>query len=486
MTCPNGCEMSSYSLDTKYMTCECDVNNNGIVELDVHHISAKNIESSFLSTFKNTNYKVMRCYNLVFNFKIFCHNYGSIITLILFLIYVGFMIYYIFKEISPIKIGVSKLLFEQRQREEYNANALKPYIFKAKNYAKSEKSKKSSKKKKNKKIKETNESFPPKKIGIARKNKITSDEKRDKTNIRLIDIVNRRSKVDKDAGSVKSDKVRKKKSIIDYQGEMNQKTEANLLNQKNKVDSIYSKDKSKLKLKENDEKDKNDEFDNYELNNMEYYDACKYDTRTCLKTYWSVLLREHYFIFTFFSRNDYNLFYIKIERFFILICTEVTMNGLFFVHETMYKKQTGDTSFAQKIPQIIFSLLVSHAVEILLCFLSMTDKHYYQIKALPPFEKNDEKIIDILDCIKRKLVGFFVFTFLFFLFHWYFISAFCAVYQNTQVIYLRDSAISILTSFIDPFIIYGASCLLRAISLSKCCKKKLSCVYKLSDIIPFF
>ena len=162
------------------------------------------------------------------------------------------------------------------------------------------------------------------------------------------------------------------------------------------------------------------------------------------------------------------------------------MNGLFFVHETMYKKQTGDTSFAQKIPQIIFSLLVSHAVEILLCFLSMTDKHYYQIKALPPFEKNDEKIIDILDCIKRKLVGFFVFTFLFFLFHWYFISAFCAVYQNTQVIYLRDSAISILTSFIDPFIIYGASCLLRAISLSKCCKKKLSCVYKLSDIIPFF
>ena len=484
MTCPSGCEMSSYSLDTKYMTCECDVNNNGIVELDVHHISAKNIESSFLSTFKNTNYKVMRCYNLVFNFKIFCHNYGSIITLILFLIYLGFMIYYIFKEISPIKIGVSKLLFEQRQREEYNANVLKPYIFKAKNNAKSEKSKKSTKNKKNKKIKETKESFPPKKIGIARKNKITSDEKRDKTNIRLIDIVNRKSKVDKNAVSVKSAKVRKKKSIIDYQGEMNIKTEETLLNQKNKLYSINNKDKSKSKLKLKEKE--NVEFDNYELNNMEYYDACKYDTRTCLKTYWSVLLREHYFIFTFFSRNDYNLFYIKIERFLILICTEVTMNGLFFVHETMYKKQTGDTSFAQKIPQIIFSLLVSHALEIFLCFLSMTDKHYYEIKALPPYEKNDEKIIDILDCIKRKLVTFFVFTFLFFLFHWYFISAFCAVYQNTQVIYLRDSAISILTSFIDPFIIYGITCLIRAISLSKCCKKKVSCVYKLSDIIPFF
>ena len=88
--------------------------------------------------------------------------------------------------------------------------------------------------------------------------------------------------------------------------------------------------------------------------------------------------------------------------------------------------------------------------------------------------------------MKRKLVGFFVFTFLLFLFHWYFISAFCAVYQNTQVIYLRDSAISILISFIDPFIIYGINCLLRVISLSFFCKNKLCCIYNLSDILPLF
>ena len=90
---------------------------------------------------------------------------------------------------------------------------------------------------------------------------------------------------------------------------------------------------------------------------MGYFEASDLDKRSFIRTYWSVLVREHYVLFTFVSRNDYNLFYIKIERFFILICTEVTMNGMFFVHETMYKKQTGDTSFAQKIPQIIFSLL---------------------------------------------------------------------------------------------------------------------------------
>ena len=88
--------------------------------------------------------------------------------------------------------------------------------------------------------------------------------------------------------------------------------------------------------------------------------------------------------------------------------------------------------------------------------------------------------------MKRKLVGFFVVTFLLFLFYWYFISAFCAVYQNTQVIFLRDCGISLLTSLFESLIIYGATTILRTISLLTCCRKKLGCVYKLSDLIPIF
>ena len=485
MTCPSGCEMSTYSLDTKYITCECDVNGNGIVELDIHHISAKNIENSFLTTFKNTNYKVMICYNLVFNFKIFCHNYGSIIILIFFIIYVVFMIYYIIKDITPLKVSISKNIFEEQKKVNFNNDYIKPY-FLSKNKPKSEYTKKHKRtaqssesliKSKYKKNKKETESFPPKKT---RAMKIGHKES-DKTQLKLIDILKSRNKADKETKSVGENKP-KKKLIINNKYGNKLETEENLLNQKAKINYNDSKGKSKSKK----DKQKNKIFDDFELNNMTYYDACEYDNRTCLKTYWSILKREHYVLFTFISRNDYNLFYIKIERFFILICTEVTMNGLFFVHETMYKKQTGGLSFAQKIPQFIFSLLVSHAVEIILCFLSMTDKHYYQIKALPQNNERNQKIVDILDCVIRKLTGFFVFTFLFFLFHWYFISAFCAVYQNTQLIYLRDSAISILTSFIDPFIIYGITCILRAISLCRCCRKKLSCVYKISDLIPIF
>ena len=415
------------------------------------------------------------------------------------------MIYYCCKDITPIKVSISKLLFEEQMKDESNnknRNSL-PIIF----LTKSEKNKRDIKNKKKSQNKSTKDFYPPKKTQAKKifntYKKENSFERKKSGNSKLIDIVKTKKKNIKnnyndDEESVKSDKFRKRKSIMDYEAEVETKTKENLFIRQNalnkKLDTLMEIDlsKSKQKLKSNKEKEKEKEnkkqniYDDYELNNMKYDDAYDLDNRSCLKTYWSVIKREHYVIFTFISRNDYNLFYIKIERFFILICTEITMNGMFFVHETMYKKQTGDTSFAQKIPQFVFSLLVTHGIEIILCFLGMTDVHYYEIKALPKEEKNDERIFRILDKLKRKLIAFFIFTFLLFLFHWYFISAFCAVYQNTQVIFLRDCGITILTSLIDPFIIYALTCILRAISLSKCCKKKLCCIYKLSDIIPIF
>ena len=103
----------------------------------------------------------------------------------------------------------------------------------------------------------------------------------------------------------------------------------------------------------------------------------------------------------------------------------------------MHRKYTNgeDFTFVQKIPQILFTLITSHIIEVFLCYLAMTDTQIYKIKALPKDQNNGEKIIDIIDCMRNKLTGFFIFTFLLFLFYWYFISAFCAVYQNTQVIF---------------------------------------------------
>ena len=256
------------------------------------------------------------------------------------------------------------------------------------------------------------------------------------------------------------------------------------------IDNLKTSDEiNKNKNEENDDKKKEKlNLDNFELNNLDYEEASDLDNRSFCTTYYSVLMREHLFLFTFLSWNDYNIFHIKMERFLLQLCTDMTMNGLFFIHESMHKKYTEneDFTFVQKLPQLLFTLIVSHIIEVILCYFSMTDSAYYEIKSLPKTRESQEKILNIINCVERKLVSFYVISFLLFLFYWYFISAFCAVYQNTQVIFLRDSGISFLISFIDPFIIYAFTCLLRKISLSICCKKKLCCIYKLSDLIPIF
>ena len=224
------------------------------------------------------------------------------------------------------------------------------------------------------------------------------------------------------------------------------------------------------------------------INNLEYEQACEYDKRSFCRTYISTLFREELVLFTFFSCHDYNLLYVKLARFLILACTNMTMTALFFFHKTMYKKQDIEEnwSFVQKLPQLLFVLIANHIIEVYLCFLSMTDSSVYEIKALSKKPNNGKKIIDIIDCMKAKLIAFFISTFILFLAFWYFISAFCAVYKNTQEIFIRDSSISFVTSLLDPFVIYGLTMMLRRISLSLCCRKKACCLYKLSDIIPIF
>ena len=466
--CPEGCDYSSYSLDNKYIKCECDLNNT-YVTLNIKHINGENIYQSFLSPLKFSNYKVMICYNLVFNLKIFLKNIGSILSLICFIIYIIIMIFYSFRDISSLKVKISKILFDDSEKNQILENKASPKFNNNKmNFL--EKTKKTNEKKFN---------YPPKRVSKI----ISKDDNRKNTDDeKLVQNYknNKNNKIKKRRGSKKfSKRASKTKNTIKNKGlkirEINQNA--------TKIDKTEINSGNSM-VNENENKN----LDNFELNNLDYDEACEIDKRGFFSTYLSVLMREHLILFTFCTFYDYNLFYIKLERLFLLICTNFAVNGLFFVHETMYRKYVGeeDFTFIQKIPQLLFTLIVSHIIEVILCSLSMTDTNIYEIKSLPKDEKNNKKIVDIIDCMKKKITAFFIVTFFLFLFYWYFISAFCAVYQNTQVIFLRDSGISFLTSLLDPFFIYAITTLLRIISLSSCCKKKLACVYKLSDIIPIF
>ena len=152
-----------------------------------------------------------------------------------------------------------------------------------------------------------------------------------------------------------------------------------------------------------------------------------------------------------------------------------SMNIFFFSDESMHKVflNYGKFDFIQQIPQIIYTTIVSQIMEIFLCYLSLTDKYIYQIK-------NSEQNLE-----EKDIIIFFIITFILSGFYWYLVAAFCAVYENTQIIFLKDCLSSFILGLLYPFFIYLFPSALRIISI-KYSKHELKCIYKLSDIIPFF
>ena len=452
--CQENCEFSSYDSESRHLECSCRVQDN-IETVDYKKFSWKKLHNTFYDVLKYSNYKVIFCYKLVFDTAIFGYNKGFWILFILFLLYLTQLTIYLFKKISPFKIYIARFHFNRKILNMIEDNK-QSIDFQNKIVISTERN--------NIFSPNPNSQFPPKKqssinnIDIIKNEKYKGKDSNDKLNIKLKEN-NSRNKGDLMVVSKK--KISKFSSTNSEEMKENQIAENNIILLKNKI------------------------MDDFEFNNLEFEKALELDNRNFIRTYWSILKREHSIIFTFFNHNDYNLYYTKFARFIFLIATDLAMNVFFFSDETMNKLYLsyGEYDFVQQIPQIIYSKIITNVMEVFLCFLSLTDKHYYQIKVLSKSQKI--KIFEIIKCVRVKIIIFFIFTFLIFLFYIYLVTAFCAIYEKTQIVYLKDSLSSFVLGLITPFIIYFFPCLFRLIALrSKCAKWK--CMYSLSELIPIF
>ena len=270
--------------------------------------------------------------------------------------------------------------------------------------------------------------------------------------------------------------------FYDYQFKNKLKINETINIQSNKEMIILSStlDDENGKHKKND----NYELSNYELNNLKYEDFIQLDKRNFIQIYWALLKRENLLFFTFFSKDDFNLFSAKLARFIFLLCTDMVLNLLFFSDDSMNKifLTYGKYDFIQKIPQMIYTVIVSSIIDLLICFLILTDKAINQIKKLK--FKNYVNTYPIFRIIKIKLIVFFALTIVLLTFYWYIISTFCAVYKNTQNIFLKDSFFSFLLGLIYNIILYIIPSILKVI-----CRKykdsNMKILYRLSYILPF-
>ena len=240
------------------------------------------------------------------------------------------------------------------------------------------------------------------------------------------------------------------------------------------------KDKVKNKICKNLIKDYND----YELNRLEYKEALKIDKRTYIQYYFSLIKRKQLIIFSFYTKDDYNSRSIKICLFFFTFALSYSVNALFFTDSTMHKiyVDQGIFNLVYQIPQIIYSTIILSIINIVVTFFSLTEKKILELKKNKEKGNIKKKIKELKKCLNIKFIIFFILIIIFLIFFWYYLSCFGAIYKNTQIHLIKDTLISFGTSLIYPFCICLIPGIFRIPSL-KSKKKDKKCIYKLSTII---
>ena len=127
--------------------------------------------------------------------------------------------------------------------------------------------------------------------------------------------------------------------------------------------------------------------------------------------------------------------------------------------------------------QILYSSVILFIINGILKYLSLSEKNILILKkekkAINCFQKSQS----VEKCLKIKFILFYLFSFLIMIFFWYFITCFCAIYKNTQMILIEDTLISFGISMLYPFGINLLPGLFRIPALRKGNK---NCLYKLS------
>ena len=223
-------------------------------------------------------------------------------------------------------------------------------------------------------------------------------------------------------------------------------------------------------------------YNDEELNSLNYNEALKIDKRGYFQYYISLIKKKQLIFFTFIAKKDYNLRIIKFSLFLISISLYFTINSLFFIDENIHKihEDHGIFNFFYQLPQIIYSSLISVLCNLLINSLALSEKALLKVKKSNNKNLLFNKSLNLYICLRKKMYIFYIIGFFMLSFFWYFISGFCAVYKNTQIIYLKNCSISFCLSMIYPFFLNLFPGLFRIPSLKNKSRKYL---YTIGNIL---
>ena len=147
-------------------------------------------------------------------------------------------------------------------------------------------------------------------------------------------------------------------------------------------------------------------------------------------------------------------------------------------------EENGTFNLIYQIPQILYSSIITTVINMILKLLSLSEKNILVLKQENEINLAMRKSKTIEKCLRIKFIIFFLLSNLFLFFFWYFISCFCAVYTNTQIILIKDTLVSFGLSMLYPFGLNLLPGLFRIPALRTKNKDK-KCIYKTSLLISY-
>ena len=215
---------------------------------------------------------------------------------------------------------------------------------------------------------------------------------------------------------------------------------------------------------------------------MDFEEEMNQDDRTYLRIYWGFLVDSQIILGTFFTENYLDLFIIKLSFLVFTFQISFFLNALFYTDEYIsdaYHNE-GVLDFFTGLPKAIYSFIATLITTNLLRMLSTSKNELIQIIRNKKNEQNYLEIINHkLKKLKKKLIAYFILVFILGLFFLYYVSAFCAVYRNSQKYWFigciesfaMDAAIAIIISLLIA--------LFRYIGI----RKKIKFTFVLANII---
>jgi hypothetical protein len=475
------------------VTCSCDVK----LEINVE-VSEPAFATIIEDSFKDSNFGVIFCYNLVFSLGYKLENIGFLLFLILVIIHIILFLSYFCKGINPI------ITYVHQEMQKYN------YI--------------------------TKYFFPPKKIKKIREKKIEISknlftnsynnilkEKGDKNGV-ISNSINQ----SKESGtninpSLQSIKMSNPIVVVKYdykfyninnkiplKSKEKVKSIKNIYNNKNKTkkgknnnNKNNNKDPNKyylIQINANNEKNNEPPPSKYILDNYDYENALKYEKRIFWRIYYIILLSKENILNTFFFNAPLEIQSLRLSIFIFSYSCDFALNALFYLNENISDKYhyQGDNLYwftlVNNLTITIFSTVISYLlVKTLNILTNSKDAIEWlfrkQEKLLRKSQKYKVKIEDKKEILKNlgmiyknlkiKIIIYISIEFSLLLFFLYYITAFCEVFKNTQLSWLYDSFVSFLLSIPVELLLSFSYALLYMTSI----KYKFE---KLYNIVLFF